>query len=60
MCVNVHKNIAKMLGLKEEQIEQILQGVDAMEADEKTKELLRFCIKAGGKDNKIDEITDKL
>lgn len=51
MCVDVHKSIAKMLGLKEEQIEQILQGVDAMEADEKTKELLRFCIKASGKEN---------
>jgi len=62
MCVDVHKSIAKMLGLKEEQIEQILQGVDAMEADEKTKELLRFCIKASGKENykitkeEIDEL----
>ncbi len=51
MCVDVHKSIAKMLGLEEEQIEKILQGVDAMEADEKTKELLRFCIKASKKEN---------
>ncbi len=51
MCVDVHKSIAKMLGLEEEQIEKILQGVDAMETDEKTKELLRFCIKASKKEN---------
>ena len=51
MCVDVHKSIAKMLGLKEEQIERILQGVDAMEVDKKTKELLRFCIKASKKEN---------
>ncbi|BCD67982.1 carboxymuconolactone decarboxylase family protein [Nitratiruptor sp. YY09-18] len=51
MCVDVHKNIAKMLGLHEQQIEQILQGVDAIEADEKTKTLLDFCIRASKKDN---------
>lgn len=51
MCVDVHKNIAKMLGLDEKQIEEILQGVDAIDADEKTKALLRFCIRASRKDN---------
>ncbi len=51
MCVDVHKSIARMLGLEEKQIEKILQGVDAMETDEKTKELLRFCIKASKKEN---------
>ncbi len=51
MCVDVHKSIAKMLGLEEEQIERILQGVDAMEVDKTTKELLRFCIKASKKEN---------
>lgn len=51
MCVDVHKNIAKMLGLKEDEIEHILKGVEHIEADERTKELLRFCIKASGKEN---------
>ena len=51
MCVDVHKNIAKMLGLSEELVEQILQGVDAMSVPEKEKELLRFCIRASQKDN---------
>jgi len=51
MCVNVHKNIAKMLGLSEEQIDKILQGVDAIDTDDKTKALLEFCIRASKKDN---------
>lgn len=51
MCVDVHKNIAKMLGLSEEKIEQILQGVDAIDVDAKEKALLNFCIKAAQKDN---------
>ncbi|BCD61018.1 MULTISPECIES: carboxymuconolactone decarboxylase family protein [unclassified Nitratiruptor] len=51
MCVDVHKNIARMLGLDEKEIESILQGVDAIEAEERTKELLRFCIRASKKDN---------
>ena len=51
MCVDVHKNIAKMLGLTQEQIEEILQGVEAMQTDKKTKKLLEFCIRASKKDN---------
>ena len=51
MCVDVHKSIAKMLGLTEQKIEEILQGVDAIDADEKEKALLNFCIKASQKDN---------
>ncbi|MDH4943817.1 carboxymuconolactone decarboxylase family protein [Sulfurimonas sp. C5] len=51
MCVGVHKNIAKMLGLSEEKIEAILNGIDAMQVEEKEKELLRFCIRASQKDN---------
>jgi len=51
MCVGVHKNIAKMLGLSEEKIEEILQGVDAMSNSDKEKALLHFCIRASQKDN---------
>ncbi|MEJ2437428.1 MAG: carboxymuconolactone decarboxylase family protein [Sulfurovaceae bacterium] len=51
MCVDVHKNIAKMLGLSEERIEEILGGIDAMHSSDAEKELLRFCIRASGKDN---------
>lgn len=51
MCVDVHKSIAKMLGLSDEMIEEILQGVDAMQTDTKDKALLNFCIKAAQKDS---------
>jgi len=51
MCVDVHKSIAKMLGLTEQRIEEILQGVDAIHADEKEKALLNFCIKASKKES---------
>ena len=51
MCIDVHKSIAKMLGLTEEKIEEILQGVDAIQTDDKEKALLNFCIKASGKES---------
>jgi len=51
MCVDVHKSIAKMLGLSDEKIEEILQGVDAIQTDDKEKALLNFCIKASGKES---------
>ncbi|MCO4845025.1 MAG: carboxymuconolactone decarboxylase family protein [Sulfurovum sp.] len=51
MCVDVHKGIAKMLGMSEERIEEVLQGVDAINAPEREKALLNFCIKASGKEN---------
>jgi uncharacterized peroxidase-related enzyme len=51
MCVDVHKSIAKMLGLSDEKIEEILQGVDTMNTDDKEKALLNFCINASKKDN---------
>lgn len=51
MCVDVHKGIAKMLGLSEQRIEEVLRGVEAINTDEKEKALLNFCIKASKKDN---------
>jgi len=51
MCVDVHKSIAKMLGLSDKRIEEILEGVEAIDTDEKEKALLNFCIRASQKDN---------
>ncbi len=51
MCVEVHKNIAKALGLSEEQIEEALKGIDNMNIPDKEKELLKFCVRASKKDN---------
>ncbi len=62
MCVDVHKGIAKMLGLEEEKIEEILKGVESMNTSDAQKALLNFCIKASKKDNykilkeEIDEL----
>jgi len=64
MCVDVHKNIAKMLGLSDKRITEILDGVDAIDTSDKEKSLLKFCIKASGKDNykilkeEIDSLKD--
>jgi len=51
MCVDVHKSIAKMLGLSDEMIAEILRGVESIEMEEKDKALLNFCIKAAQKEN---------
>ena len=51
MCVDVHKKIAKMLGMSEEQIEETLRGVDNINCSESEKELLRLCLKGASKDN---------
>ena len=64
MCVDVHKGIAKMLGMSEERIEEVLQGVEAINTDDKEKALLNFCIKASQKENykilkeEIDELKE--
>jgi len=51
MCVDVHKSIAKMLGLSEQRIDEILEGVDSISTTDNEKALLNFCIKASKKDN---------
>ncbi|HZF69687.1 carboxymuconolactone decarboxylase family protein [Sulfuricurvum sp.] len=62
MCVDVHKGIAKMLGLSEQRIEEVLEGVDSISTSDAEKALLNFCIKASKKENykilkeEIDEL----
>jgi uncharacterized peroxidase-related enzyme len=51
MCVDVHKGIAKMLGMTEAQIDEVLGGIGAIDCDDNEKVLLRFCVRASGKDN---------
>lgn len=51
MCVDVHKSIAKMLGLSEERIEAVLEGVESINTSTAEKALLNFCIKASKKDS---------
>ena len=40
-----------MLGMSDMRLEQVLQGVDAIDTSEEEKALLKFCIKASGKEN---------
>ena len=51
MCVDVHKNIAKMLGMSEEEVMDTLNGVEAIKTDDKEKILLNLTLKAASKDN---------
>ncbi len=51
MCVDVHKNIAKTLGMRDDQVEEVLQGVDAISCSDEEKKLLNFCIVASGKES---------
>lgn len=51
MCVDLHKSIAKMLGMTERQVDQVLQGIDTMDVADNEKALLRFCLRASRKDN---------
>jgi len=51
MCVDVHKGIAKMLGMSEAQINEVLDGIDNILCEESEKSLLRFCVRASAKDN---------
>jgi len=51
MCVDVHKSIAKMLGLSDKRIEEVLKGVDSIDTTDAEKALLNFCIRASKKDS---------
>jgi len=51
MCVDVHKNIAKMLGMSEEEVQETLKGIDAINCSDAEKELLKLCLKAASKEN---------
>jgi uncharacterized peroxidase-related enzyme len=51
MCVDVHKGIARMLGMTEAQVNEALGGIGAIRCDENEKVLLRFCVRASAKDN---------
>lgn len=51
MCVDVHRSIAKMLGMTEEHINSVLQGIEHIDASDREKQLLAFCVRASRKDN---------
>ncbi len=51
MCVGVHKQLARVLGMNEAQIEEISLGIDALSCSDAEKVLLHFAIRASKKDN---------
>ncbi len=51
MCVGIHKQIARMLGMSEEEVEQAAKGIEFIEVEENEKKLLEFSLKASRKDN---------
>jgi len=51
VCVGEHERIAKMLGMPEKQINDVLNGLENIEIPENERVLLRFCIKSASKEN---------
>ncbi|MDX2503976.1 MAG: carboxymuconolactone decarboxylase family protein [Gammaproteobacteria bacterium] len=51
MCVGVHKQLARVLGMSENEIEEVSKGIDALSCSDAEKKLLHFCIRASKKDN---------
>lgn len=51
MCVNVHKELAKALGMSDTEIEEISLGIDSLSCSDNEKTLLRFAVRASQKDN---------
>jgi uncharacterized peroxidase-related enzyme len=48
-CMNAHKAFSRKRGMTEEQIEQVMSGVDNIECEEGEKLLLKFCLSASRK-----------
>ena len=51
ICVGEHERIARMLGMPEEKIDQVLSGIEHMDLPEKEQALMNFCMKSAGKEN---------
>ena len=51
ICVNAHKTLSRRLGMSEEQIEQVMVGIDSIDCEERERLLLKLCLRASGKDS---------
>ena len=51
MCVGEHQRIARMLGMTEKQIDDVLAGIEHMDIPADERALMEFCLKSAGKDN---------
>ncbi len=51
ICVGEHERIAKMLGMPEEYVDAVLEGIEKMEIPEKERILYEFCLRCASKEN---------
>jgi uncharacterized peroxidase-related enzyme len=51
ICVGEHERIARMLGMTEKQVNDVLAGIENMDIPENEKALMAFCAKCAGKEN---------
>ena len=51
MCVGIHKQLARVLGVDENLVDEIALGIDKLSCSQEEKTLLRFTIRASQKDN---------
>ncbi len=54
----MYANIAKMLGMSDEQVAEVLEGVDAINCSDEEKKLLKFCIFSSGKESHKTQQSD--
>ena len=52
MCVGEHERIAGVLGIPEEKIKKVKQGLESLDSPEEKKSLLRFCVKSAKESHK--------
>ncbi len=51
ICVGEHERIARMLGMPEERINAVIEGLENMQVPEKERVLYQFCQKCASKEN---------
>jgi uncharacterized peroxidase-related enzyme len=51
ICVGEHERIARMLGMTEKQVNNVLTGIENMDIPEREKALMVFCTKSASKEN---------
>jgi len=53
ICVGEHERLAGVLGIIEEKIENVKQGLESLDSPEEKKSLLRFCVKSAKQSHKV-------
>ncbi|MBW1659331.1 MAG: peroxidase-related enzyme [Deltaproteobacteria bacterium] len=51
ICVGEHERIARMLGMPEEHVNAVIEGLEKMQVPEKERILYQFCLRCASKEN---------